>query len=148
MKHSLYQQFRILDKDYEAFVEMVLYQEPTQQQLDHFQKGLVLCPPGCLEDHQIYGAFRRHAQTTIMIVSRAAAQRINNIVVQELFAGKKPLTKRINENRNKACRIVNRQDATLVSSQGNTLILRFPDGEPAFVYPVTHYVKVIVIFPL
>ena len=142
-------------------MEMVHYQEPTQQQLDHFQEGLVLGSPGCLEDHQIYGAFRRHAQTTIMTVSRAAAQRINNNVVQELFAGKEPLTNIscaavtggaailpfagmlivINENRDKACRIVNRQDATLASSQGNTLILRFPDGEHAFVYPVTHYVE-------
>ena len=96
-----------------------------------------------------------------MTVSRAAAQRINNIVVQELFAGKEPLTNIpyaavaggaavlpfagmsivINENRDKACRIVNGQGATLVSSQGNTLILRFPDDEQAFLYPVTHFVE-------
>ena len=37
VKHALYQQFRILDKDYEAFVDMVCYMQPTQQQLDQFQ---------------------------------------------------------------------------------------------------------------
>jgi len=47
----------------------------------------------------------------------------------------------INENRDKAWRIVNGQDATLVSSEGNTIILRFPDGDQAFVYPVTHHVE-------
>ena len=43
VKHSLYQQFRILDKEYEAFVEMV-------RQLDEFQEGRVICPAGCLQD--------------------------------------------------------------------------------------------------
>ena len=47
----------------------------------------------------------------------------------------------INENRDKVSQIVNGQDATLVSSQGNTLILRFPDDQQAFVYPITHNVE-------
>ena len=161
VKDLLYQQFRIVDKEYEAFVEMVRYQQPTQRQLDQFQQDLVLCPAGCLADEDIYRAFSRQAQTSIMTVSRAAAQRINGIVVEKLFAGKQPLSNVpcakvagglpilpyagmsivINENRDKASRIVNGQDATLVSSQGNTLILRFPDDQQAFVYPVTHYVE-------
>ena len=44
----------------------------------------------------------------------------------------------INENPDKALRIVNGQDATLVSSEGQTIILHFPDSDQAFVYPVTH----------
>ena len=92
VKHSLYQKFRIVDKEYKAFVEMVRYQQPTQRQLDQFQQDLVLCPAGCLADEDIYRAFSRQAQTSIMTVSRAAAQRINGIVVEKLFAGKQPLS--------------------------------------------------------
>jgi len=46
----------------------------------------------------------------------------------------------INENCDKGSRIVNGQDATLVSSEGYSIILRFPDSEQAFIYPVTHHV--------
>ena len=161
VKHSLYQQFRIIDKEYEAFVEMVRYVQPSQRQLDQFQGDLVLCPAGSLTDDEIYRAFGHQAQTSIMTVSRAAAQRINTIVVEHLFAGKEPLSRVpcaqvaggppifpytgmaivINENRDKGSRIVNGQDATVISAQGNTLILRFPDDQRAFVYPVTHFVE-------
>ena len=161
VKHSLHQQFRILDKDYEAFVKMVRHLQPTQAQLDQFQEGLVLCPSGFVSDEELYQAFNRQSQTSVMTVSRAAAQRINRIVVQQLFAGKEPLSDVacaavsggppilpyagmkivINENRDKASRIVNGQDATLVSAQANTIILRFPDGDQAFVYLLTHHVK-------
>lgn len=49
VKHALHKQFCILDKEYEAFVEMVRYLQPSQQQLDHFQEDLVLCPAGILD---------------------------------------------------------------------------------------------------
>ena len=161
VKHSLYQQFRILDKEYEAFVEMVRYLQPTQRQLDEFQEDVVLCAAGHLEDEQIFHAFNHNSDTTIMTVSRAAAERVNRVLVDKLFAGCQPLSNVpcaavaagaailpfrgmrivINENRDKASRIVNGQDATLVSSEGHTIILRFPDGEQAFVYPVTHHIE-------
>ena len=38
----------------------------------------------------------------------------------------------ITENRDKACSVVNNQDATVLSSHGNTLIICFPDDERAF----------------
>lgn len=56
VKHALHEQFRILDKEYEAFVEMVRYLQPSQQQLDHFQEDLVLCPAGIL-DKRVYREF-------------------------------------------------------------------------------------------
>ena len=161
VKHSLYQQFWILDKEYEAFVEMAHHLQPSQRQLDDFQEGRMLCAAGCLEDEELFQAFRSNPHISIVTVSRAAAQRVNRLVVEELFAGKEPLSSVpcgavaggtpilphqgmqvvINENRDKASRIINGQDATLVSSEGNTIILRFPDGEQAFVYPVTHHVE-------
>lgn len=44
----------------------------------------------------------------------------------------------ITENRDKAARIVNGQDATVLYNQNNTIILQLPEGDKVFVYPVTH----------
>lgn len=85
-KHGLYQQFRILDADYASFVDLVHYVQPTQAQLDEFQEAVVLCEPGYLEDDQIFLAFSRRQDTTIMTVSQATAQRVNNIVVLWLLS--------------------------------------------------------------
>ena len=57
VKHALYQQFRIVDRDYAAFEDLLRYLQPTQDQLDDFQQSVVLCPPGFLDDDQLYGAF-------------------------------------------------------------------------------------------
>ena len=95
-----------------------------------------------------------------MTVSRAAAQRVNTILVKKLFAGQDPLCDVpcpavadgtdifpyrgmrivITENRDKASRIVNGQDATVLSSRGKTLLIQFPDNQRVFIYPVTHHV--------
>ena len=42
------------------------------------------------------------------------------------------------ENRDKAAQIVNGQQATILRSQNNTIILSLPEGQHVFVYPVTH----------
>ena len=127
VKHALYQQFRIVDRDYAAFVDLLRY---------------LLCPTGFLDDDQLYGAFANTRDTVIMTISRAAAQRINNIVPQKLFAEQQPLTNVpcaavaggpdilpyrgvkivITENRDKTSRIVNSQDATIVLNHGQTII--------------------------
>ena len=53
VKHSLHQQFRIIDNEYEAFVEMVRHLQPSQQQLDQFQEGRVVCPAGSLQNDDL-----------------------------------------------------------------------------------------------
>ena len=161
VKHSLLKQFRILDKDHEDFVEMIRYLQPTQRQLDDFQQNLVIYPRGPLQDEQLYKAFSQQSDTLIMTVSRFASQRINRVVCEKLFAEKEPLSKVpcsnvfgqdcllpykgmrvvITENRDKAARIVNGQHAKIVNSQGNTILLEFPDSQKAFVHPVTHHVE-------
>lgn len=47
----------------------------------------------------------------------------------------------ITENRDKAGRIVNGQDAVVLSGRGNTIVVQFPDNQRAFVYPVTHHLE-------
>ena len=155
--HRLHQQFRIVDPQYAAFLDLIRFIRPTQEQVDKMQDGIVLCPEGELSNRQIWTAFQRHPDSTVMTVSRRAAQRINSIVVGQLFQGR-PLTNipcacvadsppifphrnmRVifTENRDKAARVVNGQQATIISSQNNTIILRLPEGQQVFVYPVTH----------
>ena len=92
VKHSLYQQFRIIDTEYASFVDLMHYNQPTQEQIDLFQRGMVLCPTGEVTDQQLWHAFQSHSDVSIMTVSRRAAQRLNNIVVEHEFANKIPLS--------------------------------------------------------
>ena len=39
VKHALYQQFRVLDRDYGTFLDLLWYLQPTQK-LDKFQQSL------------------------------------------------------------------------------------------------------------
>jgi len=159
VKHGLYQQFHIVDKEYSKFLDMICHLQPTQEQLDEFQDSLVLCSSGLLTDEEIYETYSNTADTVITTVSRAAAQRVNEVVVEKLFSGQgaifqvphasvadgsdiflyRGMKVVITENRDKACRVVNGQHAMLDCNQGNTLIIRCPDEERAFVYRVTHF---------
>ena len=154
--HRLHQQFRI-DSEYAAFLDIIWFIRPTQEQVNKMQDRIVLCPEGQLTDRQIWTAFQSHPNSTVMTVSRKGAQRINTIVVGQLFQGR-PLTnipcacvadsqpiyphrnmrEIFTENRDKAACVVNGQAATIISSQNNTIILRLPEGQQVFVYPVTH----------
>ena len=69
VKHTLYQQFCILDAAYARFVDFMQYTQPSQLQLDKFQADLVLCPSGDLLDDQIYAAYNCCQDTSIMTVS-------------------------------------------------------------------------------
>ena len=91
VKHAFYQQFRVLDRDYGAFLDLLQYLQPMQEQLDEFQQSLVLCPSCLLNNDQLFEALNNTSDTVIMIVLRAAAQRVNNMVVDRLFAGQAPL---------------------------------------------------------
>ena len=85
--HRLHQQFRIVDAEYAAFLDLIRFIRPTQEQVEKMQDGIVLCPEGQLTDRQIWTAFQSHPNSTVMTVSRKGAQRINTIVVGQLFQG-------------------------------------------------------------
>ena len=154
--HTLYQQFRIIDPEYGKFLNFIRFTVPNQDQVDAMQSGIVLCPEGELTDQEIWEAYQTHSEATIMTVSRKAAHRINDIIVSHLFPGR-PLTTIpcvsavdsspifphkhmeviFTENRDKAARIVNGQQATILGCENNTIILSLPEGQRVFVYPVT-----------
>jgi len=46
-----------------------------------------LCSSGIVADEDIYQAYSNPTYTVIMTVSRAAAQRVNQVVVEKLFSG-------------------------------------------------------------
>ena len=140
IKHFLYQQFRVVDEQYGRFLDLIRYTQPTQQQLDSVQENMILCPEGDLSDNDIWQAFMSKDASTVMTVSKTGAQRINNIVVAHLFADQRPLLRipctsvaesspiyplkdmkvLFTENRDKAARIINGQEATINSTQNNT----------------------------
>ena len=154
--HTLYQQFRIINPEYAKFLDCIRFMRPSQQQVDQIQTGIVLCPDGELSNEQIWRAYEQHTDAAIMTVSRKAAQRINEIVVGHLFPGRaisnipcasvmdsNPIFPQKNmeviftEKRDKAARIVNGQQATILGCENHTIILALPEGR-VFVYPVTH----------
>ena len=161
VKYTLYHQFRILNSNYARFLDLIRHMQPSQEQLDNFQEDIVLYPSGDVQEEQIFEAFNKSSNMTMMTVSHAAAQRVNGIVVNKVFGNQVPLStvrcssivastpiypyRRmkviITENRDKNSRIINGQQATVVSSHRNTLLIQFPDQQRAFVYPVTHHVE-------
>ena len=68
--HRLQQQFRIVDPEYAAFLDLIRFIRPTQEQVDNMQHSIVLCPEGQLIDRQIWTAFQTHPSSTVMTVSR------------------------------------------------------------------------------
>ena len=48
------------------------------------QESVLLCPSGFLDNHEVYQAFCHNP--------RAAAQRVNRMVTEKLFAGQLPLS--------------------------------------------------------
>ena len=144
--HTLYQQFPIIDPEYAKFLDFIRFIVPTQQQVDAMQTGIVLCPEGELSE-KISGRPIKHSDATIMTVSRKAAHRINDIIVRHLFPGRplntipcasavesnpifpqKHMEVTFTENRDKAARIVNGQQAIILGSANNTIILSLPEG--------------------
>ena len=115
---------------------------------------LTLC---CLErpltDQQIWDAFDLHPASTVMTVFRHGAQHVNNIVVKHLSEWQQPLTRTpwlrehlplLTNARHlywKSSCVVNGQEASIVSSQNNTIILELPEGQRVFVHPVTHLIS-------
>ena len=89
--HRLHQQLRIINPKYAAFLELIRFIRPTQEQVDKMQDSIVLCPEGQLTDRQIWTAFQSHPNSTVMTVFRKGAALINTIVVGQLFQGR-PLT--------------------------------------------------------
>ena len=153
--HSLYQQFRCTDKAYMDFLQYIRYTRPQQYVLDNFQRPLLLFNQSEITDFDIWHTLEHQPDTTFLTVSRAAADRVNRIVISRAFQNKTPLSNIplqndvndflpfrdmrvvVTQNLDKRTGLVNGQLATIHNSENNTLLLNFPNGKTTFTYPVT-----------
>ena len=153
--HSLYQQFRCTDKSYLEFLQYIRYAQPAQYVLDSFQTQLLLFQKSDVSDYDIWQTVRDMPQATFLTVSRAAATRVNRIVMERLFEEDTPLTAIplenetanflpyknmrtvVTQNVDKHTGVVNGQEATIVNNHANTLVLQFPNCHKTFTHPVT-----------
>lgn len=153
--HSLYQQFRCTDKSYMDFLQYIRYTCPQQYVLDNFQRPLLLFQQSDISDFDIWNTVKDSPEATFLTVSRAAATRVNNIVIIKMFEDHTPLSMIplendaqeffpfrdmkvvVTQNLDKRTGVVNGQIATIINSQNNTLLLRFPHGKTSFTHPVT-----------
>ena len=90
VKHTLHQQFRVLNPDYGPFLDLIRCMQPTQAQLDKFQEVVILCRSSHLDDGEI-SAFSQLEETSVMTISCTAAQQVN-IMVGRLFKDQRPLS--------------------------------------------------------
>ena len=90
--HSLYQQFRCTDKAYMDFLQYIRYSRPQQYVVDNFQCPLLLFEQSDITDFDIWHTVEDAPDATFLTVSRAAANRVNNIVIARAFQNKTPLS--------------------------------------------------------
>lgn len=83
--HSLYQQFRCTDKAYMDFLQYIRYSRPQQYVVDNFQRPLLLFEQSDITDFDIWHTVQDAPDATFLTVSRAAANRVNNIVIARAF---------------------------------------------------------------
>ena len=150
--HSLYQQFRCTDKAYMDFLQYIRYSRPQQY---NFQRPLLLFHQSEITDYDIWHTLQDAPDATFLTVSRAAANRVNNIVISRGFQNETPLSSiplendvhdflpfrdmhvMVTQNLDKCTGVINGQLATILNSRNNTLLLKFANGKTTFTHPVT-----------
>lgn len=107
-----------------------------------------------MTDYDIWKNIEEVPNATFLTASRAAATRMNSIVIHRMFQEKTPLSSIprendveeyllfkhmrviVTQNLDKCTSIVNGQLANIVSNENHTL-LQLPNGKTTFTYPVT-----------
>ena len=136
------------------FLQYIRYSRPQQYVVDNFQRPLLLFEQSDITDFNIWHTVKVAPDATFLTVSRAAANRVNNIMIACAFQNKTPLSTIplendvndflpfrdirvvVTQNLDKCTGVVNGQLATIQNSQNNTLLLKFPNGKTTFTYPV------------
>ena len=153
--HALYQQFWCTDNAYLDFLQYIRYSKPQQYVLDNFQRALLLFQQSDITDYDIWHTVKDAPDATFLTVSKAAANRVNSIVIARTFQEKTPIPTIplendlhdflpfsdmrvvVTQNLDKRTGVVNGQLATIQNHKNNTLLLRFPNGKTTFTYQVT-----------
>lgn len=155
--YKLTQQYRVLDEEYEKFIQHIRYWRPTQQLLDQMQQGRVICQQSEPTDDEIYHVVSQNPDSTVLTVSKRACHKVNQAVIARLFAQKMPLAHVqcdneettdtpiykdmrviITQNRDKSNGVVNGQEGTVHCIENETIFLKLANGKIVSVYPVTY----------
>ena len=72
------------------FLQYIRYSHPEQYVLDNFQRPLLLFHQSDITDYDIWHTLQDAPDATFLTVSRAAANRVNNIVISRGFQNETP----------------------------------------------------------
>lgn len=108
-----------------------------------------------MTDYDIWKTIKEAPDATFLNVSRAAATRVNSIVIRRMFQEKTPLSSIpleneveeflpfkhlhvvVTQNLDKRTSVINGQLKNIVNNENHTLLLQFPNSKTTFTYPVT-----------
>lgn len=153
--YKLYRQFRCVDAAYSTFLDHIRYWQPTQEFLDRIQHGRIISATDQVTDLELWENIKQEPTATILTVSREATDRVNSIVLQNLFHDADPITDvpckgrfhtfpvfsgmrvMLTENRDKESEFVNGQRAVVISNRRNTVLLGLPNGDTLFTHPIS-----------
>lgn len=139
--HVLYHQYRCVDEHYATLLNHLRHWKPEQQFLDSYQEGRVCMEQDTVTDNDIWQAVAEDSTATVLTVSREAADRVNNVVLDKVFSSSNPITNIpcegrfcdfpvydgmrvvLTQNRDKEGGFVNGQRAVVVSAMNNTVLL-------------------------
>lgn len=155
VKHDLVDQFRCSDPEFYDILNHLRHWKPTYQMLDTLHSNGRLLYNQCnISDAIILETTQRFPTATFVTISKAATNRVNNVICSNMFPDNNllcmiqfdnlqepgPLYKNmrviITQNRNKPAGVVNGQPAIVKYREGHTIILMLPSGRHVFVHPV------------
>lgn len=158
VNHRLVEQFRCSDPQFYEILNHIRNWKPTPSIIEtlHASQRL-LSESSQVSDDLILHTVKHYPSSTFVTVSKAASNRVNNFVCQNMFPestqlgtiqfdnedgptpGFKHMRVIITQNRNKAAGVVNGQSAIVKIRRGNTYVLCLLNGRHVPVYPVSCY---------
>ncbi len=132
-EYKLTKQYRVLDEQYEKFINHIRHWRPSQQLLDLMQHNRIACPHTQPTEDEIFQVVSQNPDSTVLTVSKRACVTVNQAVITRLFSEESPLAYVqcdygmdvipiynhmriiITQNRDKANGIVNGQEGTIHS---------------------------------
>ena len=148
-------QHRCEDPELESILNHLRYYRPSHKLLETLHENRVICSNNDPTNEQIASTLLQYPTATILTVTCAATNRINQIAVQTLYENKIPLCSVqcdcdlpplplyqdmavvITQNRDKSNGVVNGQRASVYIVHRNTVFLKLPSGKIVNTYLVT-----------
>ena len=148
-------QHRCEDPELESILNHLRYYRPSHKLLETLHENRVICSNNDPTNEQIASTLLQYPTATILTVTCAATNRINQIAVQTLYENEIPLCSVqchcdlpplplyqdmavvITQNRDKSNGVVNGQRASVYIVHRNTMFLKLPSGKIVNTYLVT-----------